>query len=257
MSDEQILIGTILLDLNRWGNPKTPSYEVSEWIERFQQAGFDGMELWEFHATLCSESEREKLIASDFRSVVYNTYCDFDDASADARQQAADLICKLGSSGVKFNVGKDPDLRETYLDNLRSWREQVPESCTLLCECHPGTIVETPDDAKAFFDDLGVDGWEIIVHCFIPEMDVLKRWFDYFGSKVTHAHTQLRNEKREVQLLGDYLDRAQAALDVMFAYDFSGSITVEFAKGTREPDENMVDLWTGAQADLAFLRDRL
>ena len=25
----QILIGSILLDLNRWGDPKTPTYEVS------------------------------------------------------------------------------------------------------------------------------------------------------------------------------------------------------------------------------------
>ena len=253
----EILIGTILLDLNRWGTPKTPSYEVSDWIDRFQQAGFDGMELWEFHATLCTATEQDKLIDSNFPVTVYNTYCDFDDGSAADRQQAAEIIGRFGSTGVKFNVGKDPGLRETYLENLRTWREQVPDNCTLLCECHPGTIVEEPEAAKSFFDDLGVDGWEIIVHCFISEMDVLRKWFDNFGPKVTHAHTQLRNENREVQLLSDYPERAQVALDMMAENDFEGSITVEFSKGTREPGENMDDLWTAAQADLTFLRDRV
>ena len=251
----QILIGTILLDLNRHGNPKTPTYNVSDWIDRFQEAEFDGMELWEYHATLCSDDEREKLRTSKFPVTLYNTYCGFDDASADARKQAADMIGQLGSVGVKFNVGKDSLLRDSYLHNLRIWREQVPKTCTLLCECHPGTIVEDPDSAKAFFDDLEIDGWEIIVHCFIPEMDILKRWFDNFGPKITHAHVQLRNEKREVQRLQDYPERAKAALKVMGDYDFSGSIAIEFAKETHEPGESMDDLWTVAQEDLTFLRE--
>ena len=254
--DGQILIGSILLDLNRWGNPKTPSYEVSDWTDRFRKAGFDGMELWEYHATLCSDAEREKLLSSNFPATIYNTYCDFDDNSADARQNAAEMIGLFGSAGVKFNVGKDPALRETYLDNLRTWREQVPQTCTLLCECHPGTIVEDPDAARAFFDDLSIDGWEIIVHCFIPEMDILKQWFDLFGPKVTHAHTQLRDENSNVHLLHDHPKRAQTALDLMVEYKFAGSITVEFSKGTREPGENMNDLWAAAKADLSFLRSK-
>ena len=77
--NNQILIGSILLDLNRWGDPKTPTYEVSDWTDRFREAGFDGMELWEYHATLCSDAEREKLLSSNFPATIYNTYCDFDD----------------------------------------------------------------------------------------------------------------------------------------------------------------------------------
>lgn len=250
----KILIGTILLDVNRWGNPKTPTYAVSEWVDRFCEAGFDGMEVWEYHATLCSQAEREKLIAADFPASLYNTYCDFDDASADARQQAADMVARFGSVGVKFNVGKESGLRAAYLKNLRAWRKAVPDTCTLLCECHPGTIIEKPDDAKRFFDDLGVDGWGIIVHCFGSDMAELKHWFDKFGPKVVHAHVQLRNDQRQVELLKDHPARVKEALKVMRDGGFAGSFTIEFSKGTREPGENIGDLWNAAKADLDFLR---
>jgi len=250
----EILMGSILLDVNRWGNPKTPTYEVSAWEDRFREAGFDGVELWEYHATLCSDAERERLMGAPYLSTLYNIYSDFDDASAGGRQEAAEMIAKLGSRGVKFNVGKDPALKDEYLKNLRAWREAVPDSCTLLCECHPGTVVEEPEAAKSFFDELGVDGWEVMVHSFIPDQDVLKRWFDCMGDKVTHAHVQMRDAERNILRLDEDPERAQSSLKIMYDAGFSGSFTVEFAKGTREPGENIEDLWTAAAADLAFLR---
>jgi sugar phosphate isomerase/epimerase len=249
-----ILIGSILLDVNRWGNPKAPTYEVSGWLDRFQEAGFDGVELWEYHATLCSEDERKRLMASDFASTLYNIYSDFNDASEAERMAAADMIAQLSSRGVKFNVGKDPALRAEYLKNLRAWREAVPDSCTLMCECHPGTVVEDPEAAKSFFDELGMDGWEVMVHCFIPEQNVLKRWFDLFGDKVTHAHVQMRDAQRNIMMLEEDSSRAKTALKLMYDAGFKGSYTVEFAKGTREPGENMDDLWAAAKSDLDFLR---
>ena len=253
----QILMGSILLDVNRWGNPKKPTYRVSQWVDRFLKAGFDGLELWEYHATLCSDEERRVLIASDFLATIYNTYCDFDDASALARQQVAKMIDAFGSVGVKFNVGKEASERDIYLKNLRIWREMVPASCTLMCECHPGTIVEEPEAARKFFDDLDVDGWEVMVHCFLSDMGLLKRWFDQFGPKVTHAHVQLRDENRDVQLLKDHPVRVKEALNVMYNAGFSGSFTIEFAKGTRKSGENIDDLWSAAVEDLALLRAQL
>jgi sugar phosphate isomerase/epimerase len=250
----EILIGSILLDVNRWGNPKDPTYEVSAWTERFREAGFDGIELWEYHATLCSDAERERLIASTFPNALYNMYSEFDDASQAGRKSATEMITKLGSRGVKFNVGKNPALRAEYQKNLRAWRESVPDACTLICECHPGTIVEDPEAAKDFFDELGMGGWEVMVHCFIPEQDVLKRWFDQFGKKISQAHVQMQDEERNILRLDEDPGRARSALKLMYEAGFSGAYTIEFAKGTREPGENMVDLWAAAKADLEFLR---
>ena len=53
----EIYIGTILLERNRWTRDKKPTCLVSEWIPRFKEAGFDGMELWENHAALASSTE--------------------------------------------------------------------------------------------------------------------------------------------------------------------------------------------------------
>ena len=63
--DGKIYIGTILLEVNRWTAGKEPSYLVSEWVERFAEAGFDGMELWQFHAPPDDELPVEGCVVAD------------------------------------------------------------------------------------------------------------------------------------------------------------------------------------------------
>ena len=255
--DGNIYIGTILLELNRWGSPKTPTYRVSEWLDRFQEAGFDGMELWEYHATLCPPAELAALKASTFPVAVFNTYCDFDDASEPDRRLAAEMIERLGAGGVKFNVGKDPALRDTYIKNLRVWSECFPEDCRLLCECHGGTIVQEPAEAAEFFDELGKERYEIITHCFMSDLKRLKEWFGAFGTSITHAHVQLQGENSRAARLDSRSTHVKEALHIMQDEGFRGSFTLEFTEGTRAPDENMEGLWQAALADLRFLREIL
>lgn len=254
---DKIYIGTILLELNRWGNPKTPTYRVSEWTERFREAGFDGMELWEYHATLCSEAERKALEASSFPVAVYNSYGDFDDGSEDDRRGAAEMVRALGAGGVKYNVGKDPALRDEYLRNLRAWAEALPEDCRLLCECHGGTIIEEPEAAAKFFGELEDGRYQIVVHCFMPELDRLRAWFRAFGPAITLAHVQLGAGGGRRDRLDNQPEHVREALRVMRGEGFQGAFTLEFTQGTREPGENVADLWEAALADLHFLKENL
>ena len=254
---DRIYVGTILLEKNRWASPKTPTYAVSEWLQKFEDAGFDGMELWEYHATLCPPEELEALEKTAAPVAVYNPYCDFDDASAGDRQSAVEMVKRLSAKGVKYNVGKEPGLRGEYLRNLAAWREALPDGCRMLCECHPGTIIEEPDDAASFFDELGRDNTEIIVHCLRPDLDQLKAWFDTFGPAITHAHVQLRNEAGGCDLLENQPDHVGDAMQVVRKGGFEGSFTLEFTKGTREPDETIEGLWEAALADLGCLREAL
>ena len=251
----KVYIGTILLEPNRWAQVRTPTYRVSEWLGRFAEAGFDGVELWEYHATLASPSELASLEASPVPVAVFNTYCGFEDAAAGDRAKAVEMVRRLAAGGVKFNVGRDADRREEYLRNLRAWAGELPEGCRLLCECHGGTILEQPPVAAEFFREAGIGRLQGIVHC-LAGVAGLGEWFDRLGPAITHAHVALRHDGRNARLSACPAAVAEA-LALMRRRGFAGSFTLEFTEGTREPGENIESLWQAALDDLAFLRRQL
>jgi len=254
-ANTEIYIGSILLEKSRWSRDKTPTYRVSEWAQRFADAGFDGMELWQYHATLCDEAERTALEQSACPVAIFNSYAPMDETGVEARQAAVDLTARLGAKGVKFNVGRDPEARETYVATVREWGAQFPEDVRLLCECHPGTIIEEPAEARRFFDDVGGDRWQVIVHAFgRPER--LKEWFDAFGPAVTHVHSQLSRDKEYACLERD-AERVGHVLDILRDKGFAGTFTVEFTEGTHTEGETIDLLWRNAVRDLEFLRRQL
>ncbi|MHC4917909.1 MAG: sugar phosphate isomerase/epimerase family protein [Planctomycetota bacterium] len=253
-TNKPMYMGTILLDVNRWKRPeKVPSYRVSEWVGRFREAGFDGMELWQYHATRCGEEELEALLACGWPPALFNIYPTFTGAEMEEIAELSALAGKLGAGGVKFNIGAEPERREEYLANLKRWREVLPAGVRPMCECHPGTVIEEPAEARRFFDELDSDGWEIIVHPF-SRIESLEEWLKLFGPAVTHAHLQMR-EERAIVRFDSRPDVARKAADLLGEYGFAGSLTLEFAAGTGSPGENIEDLFRTALDDLAFVRE--
>jgi len=251
----EVYIGSILLEKSRWSRDKTPTYRVSEWAGRFADAGFDGMELWEYHATLCDEDERRALEASPCPVAIFNSYASMDESGADARAKAVELTKRLGASGVKFNVGRDPDARQTYVDTVREWGAQFPDDVRLLCECHPGTVIEEPAEARRFFDDVGGDRWQVIVHA-LSRPERLGEWFDLFGDAVSHVHAQLTREKEYVRL-ERWPERVEETLRILSGNGFGGTYTLEFTEGTHTDGETIEALWENGVRDLAYLRKQL
>jgi len=251
----KIYLGSVLLEPNRHKPGRRPTVRVSEWAARFAADGFDGIELWENHAALCPSEELERLGSLPLPVAVFNSYCGFEDAGEADRRRAAELTKRLRASGVKFNVGKDAALRDIYLKNAREWAGWFPEGVKLLCECHPGTIVETPEPAAAFFAELPSDRFEIIVHPF-RELDVLREWFRRFGSRIAHSHVQLREEGKKGFLR---LDRnpgfVKETLKIVREEGYTGSFTLEFAEGTNAPEERIEDLYQNALRDLRVLKE--
>ena len=250
----KVYIATVLLEKNRWedGDANRPSFLVSEWIDRFREAGFDGMELWEKHATQCSPEELAAIETSNFPVPIFSSYVTMDDDRAADRDKAVALTRQLGANGIKYNVGRDTAARQSYVKNLIAWRSDFGEDVALLCECHGGSIVEEPAQAKEFFDEVDSNRWEIIVHPFI-HTDTLREWFKLFGPAVTHAHLQMRDGQKLVRLerRGDI---AKEAIHIMLEEGYAGSFTVEFTEGIETPDENMEMLLENATADLEFLK---
>jgi sugar phosphate isomerase/epimerase len=102
-----MLLGTILLEPNRWAPGRVPTYRVSRWLDRIARAGFDGLELWENHGMMAPDDEIEALCEGPLPIRVFNSYATMDDAGLDRRRRAADLARQFGASGAKFNVGAD------------------------------------------------------------------------------------------------------------------------------------------------------
>jgi hypothetical protein len=108
-----IYLGTVLLEANRWAKDRTPTYRVSEWLERIAAAGFDGIELWENHATLADCAERSALRGSTVPIRVFNSYVPLDAGGENARRTVAGLVRELNAGAVKFNVSNSPETLES------------------------------------------------------------------------------------------------------------------------------------------------
>jgi len=241
-----IYLATVLLERNRWAETKTPTFRVSDWTERIHEAGFDGIELWENHYVGTDADERCALQAVDSYVRLFNTYCGFGDSPAErtARQYAAEAIASLGVHGCKFNIGPDREGWSTEIANLRAWQQTLPESCQLLCECHPGTVIESPDDAGAFFQEADLRNWGIIVHLANGTINDLTSWFDAFGDRVAHCHA----------VLGRNPDDRQRLL-LMRERGFKSTISIEFTRGVAQPNEQIDALFSSAIADMAVVRE--
>jgi sugar phosphate isomerase/epimerase len=250
-----IYIGTILLEKNRWAKGKQPSYPVSDWVERFRESGFDGMELWENHALLVTDDELNALTNSKLPVAIFNTYMGFTDKEIAAQERTAALIHDFEAAGVKFNLGADAFLEKEYTTNVARWGALIPSQTRLLCECHAGTIMEDPQKAREIFAAWEDPRFQAIVHPFDRNLKSLASCFKYLGPRITHAHVQLRAEGGSIMCLDSQPTMVKEALHIMQEEGFSGSFTLEFAEGTGKPEEKREELYKAALRDLAFLRE--
>lgn len=246
-------LGTVLLESNRWTPEKVPTFKVSEWADAIRDAGFAGLELWENHAALADERERQALRRLALPVNVFNSYCTFEDAGADGRRRVADLVRDLGAGGVKFNFGNDPARTDEYVRNLLAWANALPAGCRLLCECHGGTILETPQLAVRHLAPLK-GRVEIIVHAFAGERATLQQWLELFGPAVTHVHVAALRGTWPMLRLVDMADEARARLALLRDAGFAGTWTSEFTGGVAQSPEDRRALLANAAGDLAFLR---
>jgi len=248
----QIYLGTVALEINRWGS-RIPSYLVSEWIPKIKTAGFAGLELWENHV-LQNQSEAEKIKDSGFPVVVYNHYGLFTNEQEELRNKAINMINFLGAKAVKFNIGNDPALLNEYKENVKKFASSI--NATMLCECHDGTLLETNDGIASFFEDLCPQKFKLIVHPF-GEPSVLRKKFELFGDRIVLMHSQTQNAAGERVCLEEQAEQVQACFSVMKEYNFAGDFTIEFTSLTALPGENINDLFANAIKDMEYVKRSL
>ena len=248
-----VYLSTVALECNRWTTARIPTIHASEWVGRAMADGFDGIELWENHFFHASHNERallREMSASSPRRWIFNTYLAFDSPSGEPGEAGpagvTAAIRALNAHAVKFNVGASESLRSQYLHNLRNWLETLPDGCRPLCECHPGTILEKPLEAQAFFDELDPFDVGSIVHPCTASPDSLRRWLD--TGRVRHVHVQSRagalvagsEACRRIEMVG------VSAPDASYA--------IEFTHVTGQPDETAESAYQAALHDARVVR---
>ncbi|MCD5322844.1 MULTISPECIES: sugar phosphate isomerase/epimerase family protein [Pontibacillus] len=250
-----VFLNTVLLEKNRWEEGQNPSILVSEWISTINEAGFDGLELWQNHYAKSSPQEKEKIKDENFPVSLFNTYIKFEDGWEQERDNIAHMAHQLRCKGVKFNLGSSIENKEMYVTHIKEMLKQLPNTCQLLCECHAGTIMEDPEVAYALLDQIGSERVKIIIHPLQLHLNI-EEWFTYFGSTITHAHISLYNQERFHRLRASerFVKERLKEIDRL---QFYGTYSIEFTEGVATGEENPRDLLSHAEEDLLLLRHLL
>lgn len=249
-----LFLASIALEPNRWKKPsgRVPSLRVSEWSPRARAAGFHGWELWEEHYFGASEVERAALAETVLPVTVFNTYARPGIDSLERLQAVVEAARFLGPGirGIKFNLGKAEDgpLR-LQVEAAARWGELFPKGIRLLCECHPGTLLEDPALAAEAFREWPEERFGAILHPMNSDPDYLDTWFRALGGRILHLHWQARDANRKVVLLKDLRTRLEAVRESLREKAFAGTHSIEFVKGLGEPGESVSGLFEAAADD--------
>ncbi len=255
-----IYLGSILLEPNRWQNPKVPSFSLSDWIPQIAASDFDGLELWEPHDLAASDVER-KMLRSGAPIKIWNSYYLPHQARPEEWKTVLDGAIHFGAHGIKFNWSGKAEDWDGCLAGTRQWLRELPTSVTLLCECHEGSLLETPEATLRAIDQLGDDAEQlgIIVHPFAISEEALRDWLEKLGERIVHLHAQARlsTEGRPFVTVAEAQESINRASAILREYNFQGTCTLEFTGGIGTSTDTPEGNWEQALKDLKILREAL
>ena len=250
----EVNFGTIVLEPNRWFGVTKDQWgttTISEWLDRIDAAGFDGIELWEPHFRDAAPSEQQAILDHRLPINVYNTYVSFDDPDDTERSAAATATKRSGATKVKWNTGPERDdaTLEAYADRLRQWAESLP-GVELVCECHDGSAMDDPAVAARVL----AAGSNALLHTH-DDLDLIRAKFDAYGDRISHVH--VNHLFTGSPKLADIRDELTEKIDLLRTLGFSGTWTLEFVHGTGGDHDQPEPMFAQAVDDLAVLRSLL
>ena len=251
---DRLLICSVLLEPRRWSAERPPLVRASVWAEA-ASGSFDGWELWEDHWLHAEAAERRALQDGPLPVVILSSYASFGAAGRDSRARTLETVRALRPAAVKFNFPRDAAEMPGAAEALRRFADELPAGCRLLCECHAGTAVDSPDRLMEWQERAVLPDFGLIVHPFTQPSGELDRWFALFGGRVGHLHLQASREGRRT-LLRSLGTAAEEARDVLRRRRFAGTVSVEFTAGVAEAGERADVLFRHAVDDGAWFRNQ-
>lgn len=251
-------LATVALEPNRWkrGEKRVPTVPMSHFSPRARTAGFAGWELWEDHYHLVSEGEQAALIEGKLPVRVFNTYF-IPGVDEDSRRAAVNAaITAFGSNlhAVKFNLGKTGTDAKAQIAAALVWANELPAHVRLLCECHPGTVIEEPKEAAKAFRQWPAERFGAIVHPLSKGPEKLQAWFDALPGRIEHLHIQTRQEDTPFVPVQELESTVRTAWEVLRNVGFRGTAAMEFVSGIGQPHEAPASLLEQAISDFQWLR---
>ena len=242
--EPRVLLGTVNIEPNRWGLAVHGGMPVSlprDWVPLLEDAGFDGLELWERHARSVDADDLAALDSAPVPVVVFNSYASWDPENDKYRDRAARWVERFGATGVKFNVGADPEMEAEFTERLARFDARVPAGVRLICECHRNTLTETPSVALRMFESVGgSDRTQATVHVH-PHIDPgLEEALDVLGERVTHVHVQMRTVEPDIKP-EDLADQIVDQVELIRDRGAPQTWTIEFSHGVGTDSHDTVD----------------
>ena len=246
-----VYLNTVLPEMNRWNKDKNElTLKVSEWAQRFTDDGFDGLELWQYHATRVDDEEVEKIRTGPCPVKIFNAYCTTEPEEAEARKTIAELALSLGATGMKYNSGKNFDRHDLYIESLKEWRTHFPDEFRLMCECHRGSTMADVPLANETLDKLGREQFGMIIHGMDNNLETLNERFGAYGDRIQHIHGNL--SKQGPISVEEAIER----VELLNSFGFKGTYSIEFTEGMRDR-LTQEELYANAVRDLKVLKQAL
>ena len=249
MTPGDIYLATVGIERLRWAKPKRSSIDLHSYIPRIAEAGFDGIELWEFHATGLAEDEleRARAVARDAGCplTILSTYVTTvpTDENVEHRRRLNHTARLLGAEAYKYNI-RGPS-REDAVRFVLDWAAET--DVLFLCECHGGTLMEEPETAAGILLELGPERFPAILHSLAAADDEFERDLALKGNMLRHVHVQRAGEEREL-----IAARTKRLGEMGLALTWS----IEFSAAVSDNADNET-CFAAAVEDMKFLRECL
>jgi sugar phosphate isomerase/epimerase len=241
------ILNSIALEPNRWTEEKVPFYQLRDLIEPVANAGFRGMEVWQFHVSDLDEPGltelRDRAVDLGIEMPVLGIYPRLHVGGTEGEQDLAatirllDTAVFLGANTVKMFVGSKAssdltDMEEAQtIASLEMLTDAAEDRDLLLTgETHANTLFDSVETVAATLEIIESEELEVCFQPFDPT-DTEQAIADYtaLADHVIHIHLQGRRNN-EMSLLSDSDIDYERLLETFEINGFAGYLSIEFVK---------------------------
>lgn len=254
-----LLLNTLALDPNRWTPKKHPYYRLDTLLPSIAEAGFRGIELWQYHISRARKAEVERLHdqaeALGLRVPIVGMYPRLH-LHGLARRAAWDEVKRMfeyaallrtaivkifvGSKGTDQHTDAEYDRALAFLSDMTALA--TSHGLTITGELHPNTLFDSLDACRRVRAAVPSDTFKI---CFQPYdfADTPQALADYeaLHRDVVHVHYQGRRSGALTHLEDADLDY-DAFTGHLATHGFEGYLCIELVKDCIVDDPADFDL---------------